>query len=171
MFSFVFGLAILAPDRQLQVVAFPGSAYSTPEHDAIFLHGRTPLTEHLITPVLVRAADGHFEGLCEMPGDMKALALSRPLHFGDYGGLGCARPDHHCGVDQRPEALAPTAAPCPARRCRGCATGPGLSGAGTVKTAPQRRRIILRVPLWLFGQASPAWSVHGPWTGRLICWG
>ena len=76
-----------APDRQLQFVAFPGSAYSTPEHYAIFLHGRTPLTEHLITPVLIRAADGHFEGLREMPWYMKALALSRPLHFGDYGGL------------------------------------------------------------------------------------
>jgi uncharacterized iron-regulated membrane protein len=77
-----------APEGQLQFVAFPGSRYATPGHYAIFLHGRTPLTESLITPVLVDAASGEVAGLREMPWYMKALSLSRPLHFGDYGGLG-----------------------------------------------------------------------------------
>ncbi|MES0873208.1 PepSY-associated TM helix domain-containing protein [Sinimarinibacterium thermocellulolyticum] len=77
-----------APDRQLQFVAFPGSRFSTPGHYAIFLHGKTPFTEHLITPVLVDAASGVVVGLREMPAYVKALSLSRPLHFGDYGGLG-----------------------------------------------------------------------------------
>ncbi|SEA90652.1 PepSY-associated TM helix domain-containing protein [Rubrimonas cliftonensis] len=76
-----------APDMALQFVAFPGSAYSTEAHYAIFLHGRTPLTEHVIAPVLIHAASGRVEGLRDMPWYMKALALSRPLHFGDYGGL------------------------------------------------------------------------------------
>lgn len=76
-----------APDMTLQFVAFPGSSYSTLAHYAIFLHGDTPLTEHLITPVLVDASTGEVAGLKQMPWYTKALALSRPLHFGDYGGL------------------------------------------------------------------------------------
>ncbi len=76
-----------SPDKILQFVAFPGSSYSTNSHYAIFLHGNTPLTEHLITPVLVDAVSGDFVGLREMPWYSKALSLSRPLHFGDYGGL------------------------------------------------------------------------------------
>ncbi len=76
-----------APGMNLQFVAFPGSPFSTSTHYAIFLHGRTPLTEHIITPALIDATDGRFDGLREMPWYVKALALSRPLHFGDYGGL------------------------------------------------------------------------------------
>jgi uncharacterized iron-regulated membrane protein len=76
-----------APGMTLQFVAFPGSPYSTETHYAIFLHGRTPLSEHIIAPALVDAVDGRFDGLREMPWYVKALALSRPLHFGDYGGL------------------------------------------------------------------------------------
>ena len=76
-----------APDMTLQFIAFPGGAFSTDRHYAVFLHGNTPLTAHLITPVLVDATTGAFVGLREMPWYNKLLALSRPLHFGDYGGL------------------------------------------------------------------------------------
>jgi uncharacterized iron-regulated membrane protein len=76
-----------APGMVLQFVAFPGGAYSTDHHFAVFLHGETPLTERLITPALVNAETGTFEGLREMPWYSKALSLSKPLHFGDYGGL------------------------------------------------------------------------------------
>lgn len=76
-----------APGMDLQFVAFPGSGWSTPFHYAIFLHGRTPLTEQLIRPVLLSAVDGSLVGSREMPWYAKALALSEPLHFGDYGGL------------------------------------------------------------------------------------
>ena len=76
-----------APGQTLQFVAFPGTAYSTDHHYAVFLHGRTPLTERVITPVLLDARTGALAGLREMPWYAKGLALSRPLHFGDYGGL------------------------------------------------------------------------------------
>lgn len=76
-----------APAMILQFVAFPGGAFSTPRHYAIFLHGNTPFTSHLIKPVLVDAATGEFVGQREMPWYCKALALSQPLHFGNYGGL------------------------------------------------------------------------------------
>ena len=76
-----------APDMELQFVAFPGSTFSTGTHYAIFFHGRTPATKRIITPVLVSAVDGSFEGLRKTPWYVDALSLSRPLHFGDYGGL------------------------------------------------------------------------------------
>jgi uncharacterized iron-regulated membrane protein len=76
-----------APNMTLQFVAFPGGTFSTDFHYAIFLHGDTPLTEHLIAPVLVDAVTGEVAGLREMPWYTKALALSQPLHFGDYAGL------------------------------------------------------------------------------------
>ena len=76
-----------APRMTLQFVAFPGGAYSTNAHYAIFLHGNSPLTRHLATPVLVDATTGRFEGLRAMPWYVKTLALSQPLHFGDFGGL------------------------------------------------------------------------------------
>lgn len=76
-----------APDMELQFVAFPGSGFSTKAHYAVFLHGRTPVSEHVIAPVLIHAGTGDVAGLREMPWYAKALSLSRPLHFGDYGGL------------------------------------------------------------------------------------
>ena len=76
-----------APGMELQFVAFPGSGFSTRFHYAVFLHGKTPATEHIISPALINAETGEFVGLREMPWWVKALSLSRPLHFGDYGGL------------------------------------------------------------------------------------
>lgn len=75
------------PGMQLQFVAFPGSDYSTDHHYAVFLHGDTPLTTHLITPALIDARTGQLAAVAPMPWYVKALSLSQPLHFGDYGGL------------------------------------------------------------------------------------
>ncbi|MDX1588283.1 MAG: PepSY domain-containing protein [Oleiphilaceae bacterium] len=76
-----------APDMKLQFVAFPGGSWSTDFHYAVFFHGDTPLTEHIIQPALVNARNGDFTAMSEMPWYTKALSLSGPLHFGDYGGL------------------------------------------------------------------------------------
>lgn len=76
-----------APDMVLQFVAFPGGDFSTDHHFSVFLHGNTPLTREIITPALVDARTGEFAGLRDMPWYGKGLSLSRPLHFGDYGGF------------------------------------------------------------------------------------
>jgi uncharacterized iron-regulated membrane protein len=75
------------PGMQLQFVAFPGTAYSTDHHYAVFFHGDTPLTTHMTTPALIDARTGALAAVAEMPWYVKALSLSQPLHFGDYGGL------------------------------------------------------------------------------------
>jgi uncharacterized iron-regulated membrane protein len=76
-----------APGMELSFVAFPGSAYSSKHHYAIFLNGATPLTERLMKPALVDAQTGRLTAISDMPLYAKILFLSQPLHFGDYGGL------------------------------------------------------------------------------------
>lgn len=76
------------PGMTLQFVAFPGAAYSTEHHYAVFFHGDTPLTRHLTTPALIDARTGELSAVAPAPWYLKTLALSQPLHFGDYGGIG-----------------------------------------------------------------------------------
>lgn len=76
-----------APGTRPQFVAFPGVAYSSSHHLAVFLQGATPLTQKLLTPALIDARTGALASLRPMPWYMQALLLSQPLHFGDYGGL------------------------------------------------------------------------------------
>jgi len=75
------------PGNNPQFIAFPGGTFSSRHHYAIFFQGDTPLTERLLTPALVDAETGAFTVARPMPWCNQALALSQPLHFGDYGGL------------------------------------------------------------------------------------
>lgn len=75
------------PGNNPQFIAFPGGSFSSRHHYAVFFQGDTPLTEHLLTPALIDAETGALTESRPMPWYYKALSLSRPLHFGDYGGL------------------------------------------------------------------------------------
>lgn len=75
------------PGNNPQFIAFPGGAFSSKHHFAVFFQGDTPLTERLLTSALIDAETGEFTDARPMPWYTKALALSQPLHFGDYGGL------------------------------------------------------------------------------------
>lgn len=75
------------PGLSPQFIGFPGGAWSSAHHYAIFFQGDTPLTSHVLTPALVDAETGKLTDMAEMPALSKALMLSKPLHFGDYGGF------------------------------------------------------------------------------------
>jgi uncharacterized iron-regulated membrane protein len=75
------------PGNNPQFIAFPGGNFSSRHHYAVFFQGDTPLTERLLTSALIDAETGEFTDARPMPWYTKALALSQPLHFGDYGGL------------------------------------------------------------------------------------
>ncbi|USA60381.1 PepSY domain-containing protein [Qipengyuania citrea] len=75
------------PGRNPQFIGFPGGSWSSGHHYAIFFQGDRPVTEHLLTPALVDAATGELTDARTMPGINQALMMSKPLHFGDYGGL------------------------------------------------------------------------------------
>ncbi|MEZ5694419.1 MAG: PepSY-associated TM helix domain-containing protein [Altererythrobacter sp.] len=75
------------PGRSPQFIAFPGGSWSTGHHYAIFFQGDRPATQHLLTPALVDARSGTLADARSMPVLNQALMMSKPLHFGDYGGL------------------------------------------------------------------------------------
>ena len=75
------------PNNNPQFIAFPGGSFSSRHHYAVFFQGDTPLTERLLTPALIDAETGAFTDARPMPWYNQALSMSRPLHFGDYGGL------------------------------------------------------------------------------------
>ena len=68
-------------------VVFPGSPFGSPNHYLIWTRGNSPLTAQLFSPVLVDAETGKLTKVVRMPWYLRTLEVSRPLHFGDYGGL------------------------------------------------------------------------------------
>jgi len=68
-------------------VVFPGSPFGSPHHYVVWTKGRTPLTSRLFSPVLVNARSGALASAVSMPWYLRVLEISRPLHFGDYGGM------------------------------------------------------------------------------------
>ncbi|MGR9085733.1 MAG: PepSY-associated TM helix domain-containing protein [Gammaproteobacteria bacterium] len=76
-----------APGMSLSFMAFPGNGFASPHHFVAFMQGASPLTSRPLTPVLIDAGTGSFVEKRDLPGYVSALLLSRPLHFGDYGGL------------------------------------------------------------------------------------
>jgi len=77
----------LPPDWHIASLIFPDTEFSTRHHYAMLAVGPSGLEERLYRVGLVDAGSGEVVKLTEMPGYMKAIVLSQPLHFGDYGGL------------------------------------------------------------------------------------
>jgi uncharacterized iron-regulated membrane protein len=76
-----------APGMDVAFIAFPGTAFSSSRHFAVFMRGDAPLTSRLLRPVLLDGETGTVADTRELPLYLKALFVSQPLHFGDYGGL------------------------------------------------------------------------------------
>lgn len=76
-----------APDMVVRFVAFPGTLFATPYHYMVFMRGQTPLTARLLKPLLIDAETAQLTDARSLPWYLTALALSQPLHFGDYGGM------------------------------------------------------------------------------------
>ena len=75
------------PGSKLSFIAFPGTSYSSPHHNTVFLRGDEPLTSKLLHPVLVDAKTSAVTAAPQIPWYLTALLVSQPLHFGDYGGM------------------------------------------------------------------------------------
>jgi len=76
-----------APEMVATSIIFPGSPFGSPYHYLIWTKGHDTLTSRLFSPVLVNARDGTLSARVTVPWYLRALEVSRPLHFGDYGGL------------------------------------------------------------------------------------
>lgn len=75
------------PAFQPYFVAYPGSIMAGERFHAVYLRGPEGLKEHIFQPVLVDSVTGQVIAAPTPPWYVSALALSQPLHFGDYGGV------------------------------------------------------------------------------------
>lgn len=75
------------PGTEIASVVFPNPKFGSPRHYLVWTKGSTPLTSRLFTPVLVDAENGGVSQAHGLPWYLRALEISRPLHFGDYGGI------------------------------------------------------------------------------------
>jgi uncharacterized iron-regulated membrane protein len=77
----------VAPDMNVAFIAFPGTPFTSSHHFAVFMRGDTPLTSRLLKPVLLDGETAEVADARDLPLYLKALLVSQPLHFGDYGGM------------------------------------------------------------------------------------
>jgi uncharacterized iron-regulated membrane protein len=75
------------PGMKMSSIVYPGNPFGSPYHYVFWAQGAATLTSRLFTPVLVDASSGRLSAVVEMPWYLRALEVSRPLHFGDYGGM------------------------------------------------------------------------------------
>jgi uncharacterized iron-regulated membrane protein len=80
-------VANVEPGWEVSSVLFPHTEFSTPRHYLALLVGTQGLDQRLFRVAAVDAATGEVVLTRELPGYLKAIQLSQPLHFGDYGGL------------------------------------------------------------------------------------
>ncbi|WP_025828851.1 PepSY-associated TM helix domain-containing protein [Acetobacter okinawensis] len=76
-----------APGNEVTGLSFPGASFGSPVHYVLWTRGASALRARLFTPVLVDARTGELTGAYPMPWYLRFLEISRPLHFGDYGGM------------------------------------------------------------------------------------
>ncbi|CCD91040.1 putative uncharacterized iron-regulated membrane protein [Bradyrhizobium sp. ORS 375] len=76
------------PDRLVASVTLPtATRFGSPQHVIVWTKGRTPFTARMFSPVMVDAQDSTKMIAPALSWYLRALQVSRPLHFGDYGGL------------------------------------------------------------------------------------
>ena len=75
------------PDKRPYFLIWPGTDFSSPRHYMILMSGTQPYDERLFDVALIDAGSGQVADARPLPLYLKAILISEPLHFGDYGGL------------------------------------------------------------------------------------
>ena len=75
------------PDTVTVSIVYPTEKFGSPHHFVLWSKGNTPFTSRLFTPALLDARSGALVIAPDLPWYLKALEVSRPLHFGDYAGM------------------------------------------------------------------------------------
>jgi len=75
------------PGTSITSITLPTAArFGSPQHLVVWTKGASPLTARLFTPVLVNVDRSAPLVVGDLPWYLRLLQVSRPLHFGDYGG-------------------------------------------------------------------------------------
>ncbi len=80
-------VATALPWAEQASILFPNPILGSPRHYIIWNQGKSPITSRLATPALVDVETGKVTLTNGMPWYLRTLEVSRPLHFGDYGGM------------------------------------------------------------------------------------
>jgi len=75
------------PGMEISSVLFPNPVFGSPRHYVVWTRGKTAVTSRLFTPALIDAEHGTLTVARALPWYLRTIEVSRPLHFGDYGGL------------------------------------------------------------------------------------
>jgi uncharacterized iron-regulated membrane protein len=75
------------PGWRANSLIFPGTDLSTSQHYTVLLFGQKGIQERMFRIAMVEADSGRVADVRGLPSYLKAIQLSQPLHFGDYGGL------------------------------------------------------------------------------------
>lgn len=75
------------PGMHVTSIVYPGNPFGSPYHYLFWAKGESTLTSRLLNPILVDARSGALSAVVKLPWYLRVLEVSRPLHFGDYGGL------------------------------------------------------------------------------------
>lgn len=85
--AFAAAATTAPPGWRVLSILFPGTEFSTPRHYTALLGGSEGVEERMFRVVIVDAKTGDIALAPEVPWYLKAISVSEPLHFGDYGGL------------------------------------------------------------------------------------
>jgi uncharacterized iron-regulated membrane protein len=75
------------PGMTISSITFPNGILASPLHYIVWTKGNSPVTSRLFTPALIDAETGQVSAIRPLPWYLRAIEISRPFHFGDYGGL------------------------------------------------------------------------------------
>jgi uncharacterized iron-regulated membrane protein len=75
------------PGMTISSITFPNAILASPLHYIVWTKGNSPVTSRLFTPLLIDAESGQVSAIKPLPWYLRAVEISRPFHFGDYGGL------------------------------------------------------------------------------------
>jgi uncharacterized iron-regulated membrane protein len=75
------------PGMTISSITFPNAVLTSPLHYIVWTKGNSPITSRLFTPVLIDAENGQISAIKNLPWYLRVIEISRPFHFGDYGGL------------------------------------------------------------------------------------
>ncbi len=78
---------LAAPTADVVSVLFPNEVFGSPRHYLVWTHGKSDIASRIFTPYLVDVETGKIATAAPLPWYVRVLELSRPFHFGDYGGL------------------------------------------------------------------------------------
>lgn len=75
------------PGMTISSITFPNGILSSPLHYVVWTKGNSAITSRLFTPVLIDAETGTVSAIEPLPWYLRTIEVSRPFHFGDYGGM------------------------------------------------------------------------------------